>query len=277
MIIGRVTEVDTARRVITVLAYGRDDDFVLREVHVVNTVGQVSSTPAVGDKVLVNSDGADTFLIGVLPEISEEATAENAKEEILAGETVIGTRSQGVGLLRGGLAFVLANPATGIMALDQLGGVLNILGDKIYIDSSLYHKEIVTEDTGIKTKETLSSPNHMIDKEENTVDGEIHNTIKGLSKLTININQEKVSPLSPEIYPDIDINIQTIAGNIKLMISKEGNINIEGIQDLNIKAKRVGINSAFNPLDGIVTGNTKCPYTKAPHIDCSKTVFVGSL
>jgi hypothetical protein len=277
MIIGRVTEVDTARRVITVLAYGRNDDFVLRDVHVVNTVGQVSSTPAVGDKVLVNRDGADSFLMGVLPEISDAATEENEKEAILPGETVIGTRSKGVGLLRGGLAFLLANPATGVMAIDQLGGVLNILGDKIYFDSSLYHKEIVTEDTGVNTKETISSPDHLIDREDNSVDGEINNTYKGLTKLTININQDKVSPLSPDVFPEVDVNVKTMNGNIKVTIDQLGNVNIEGIQDLNMKVKRAGVNTDFSPLDGVVTGNTKCPYTKAPHIDCSKTVFVGSL
>lgn len=277
MIIGRVTEVDTDRRVITVLAYGKEDDFVLRDVHVVNTVGQISSTPAVGDKVLINNDGRDAFLLGTLPEISANAQAENAKEEILPGEAVLGTRSQGVGLLRGGLAFLLANPATGFMAIDQLGGIINILGNQIFFDSTLYHKEIITENDGVKTKETISSADHVFEREENTVDSELTYTYKGLKKLIVNVNQEKVTPISPDIFPELEINIKNTVGDIKIAIDQMGNVSIDGIQDLSIKAKRVGINSEFNPLDGVVTGNTKCPYTAGPHIDCSKTVFVGQL
>lgn len=276
MIIGRVTEIDTAKRSCTVLAYGREDDFVLRDVHILNTTGQMSSTPQIGDQVLVNNDGGESFLMGSLPIISENEIADRATQEMLPGDCCMGTREQGVGLFRGGLVFLLANPATGVIAVDQLDGILNLLGNSIYIDSTLYHKEIITEESGVKTVEKLSGSETTIETKENTVDGEIETTIKGLAKLTINVNQEPVKPTDSVIIAEVAVNFKTELGNIKLTISKSGDVTLEGIKDMVVKAERVAINTEFDdPLNGLVTGHTTCPYTQGPHIGCSKSVFAG--
>lgn len=278
MIIGKVTEVNAANRTCTVIAYGRDDDFVLRDVHIINTITQISSTPQVGDQVVVNSEGGENYLMGSMPDISANANAEREALEMLPGDMCIGTRDQGIGFFRGGLVFLLSNPATGIMATNENGGIVNILGDSMYMDSSLYHKEILTGQSGVKISEVISGQQTVIESSQDSENGEITSEIKGLHKLKIDINQETVSPLIPPIYAEVEVNFKTTTRNIKLTISQDGDIEIQNIKDLKLKVERLGVNSDFtNPLDGLVTGNTQCPYTLGPHVDCSKTIFCGEI
>lgn len=278
MPIGKILTVDPISRMASVQVYGEDDDYIVRDARIEEASDLMRCTPRPGKTVRVVREGYDWYISGYPSVESPEARDQMEQEHTAPGDILLGNRSTGmVGVYRGGMMVLLANAVTGVMAIDR-NDTVNILGANIYLDNAVYHKAIKTENGSAKITEQIAGTAglRVISKSVDLLTGVCEYSSSGLQSVSIKLNNGTLDIKGP----DITITSKTSAGgNVSLAVNGiTGNVEISTPGTLKIDALRVGINSeAINPMEGVVTGQTICPFTKQPHIGCSRVVYAGKL
>lgn len=271
--IGRIISVDTQNRTATIMAYGPEDDFIISGAHIDSPFPTGTALPMPGDMVKVSQDDREWFIRAYVDQDNEEHNSDMSNEHLAPGDTIIGSRGNGIiGWYRGGMLVFLANSATGIMASDT-DGTINILGKNIVLHNAAYTNSIKSDNGSciIEEKAAGLAGLKTTDKKVNLLTGNMEYNLSGIAQIKVNINN-KITDISG---PDLDVTIKVPVGEVKLTINPvTGNVDIKTPGELKIEAKHVLLNTdGLDPLDGVVTGKSICPYTLGPHTDCSKTVL----
>lgn len=272
MPIGKILAIDVNNRKMDVRVYSTKDDFIARNVELTDAVPGARNCPKPDDLVRIVKDGGIWYSTGYLWKKDLETVDSTGKENLVAGDIVLGEMGAPMlTLYRGGMVTLMADPMTGILA-DKTTSTVNLTGKNIAQDSPLYHSEINSKSAGARIYKKawdpagLKSVEKLIDLET----GEISKKCEGVTDVSISMNQASL------MGSNVSIDIKSMAGNISLTVDgTTGNIKLNTPGSINITGMTIGFNTGDipMPLQGVVTGETICPYTGGPHVDCSRTVF----
>lgn len=272
MALGKVISVDTKLHELDIEAFSSSGNFYIKKVKIGDALPHLRSQPKPGDLMRIVKEGDYWVSTQYLWREDIETQEETEGEGLLPGDILIGKKGQPqITLYSGGMVKLLADDLTGIMS-EANTKTTNMIGKNIAFDNSSYHEMISSTDSGGKIYRKLwgNIPNRFTEDLVDMSDGSITKSMEGISDITISINS-----LSP-IGSNISIDTKSVAGNISLTIDgTTGNIKLNTPGSINITGMTIGFNTGDipMPLQGVVTGETICPYTGGPHVDCSRTVF----
>jgi len=272
MALGKVISVDVKKHELDIEAFSSRGNFYIKKVKIGDAMPGLRSQPMPGDIMRVVKDGDYWISTQYIWREDIKVQEDTEKEDLVPGDIIIGQKGQPmIALYRGGMVKLLADDLTGVMS-ESNTNTTNMIGKNIAFDNSSYHEMISSTDNGGRIYKKLwgSVPGKFIESLSDMNDGTITESMEGISDITISINS-----LSPT-GPNISIGIKNAAGNISLTVDGvTGNVKLDTPGSINITGMTVGFNTGDIPLplQGVVTGETICPYTGGPHIDCSRSVF----
>jgi hypothetical protein len=273
MPVGRILEVDTEGRTARVLLRGRSDDSVIEGAILTESSEFIRSLPRAGKLVRIVNDGSEWLVTNYIREWSTENAEQNELDRITPGDSIMGENGAKIGYYNGGLVVLMANEVTGVMASDSKS-TLNLLGHNIYEDNSVYHRSVKTQEGSAVLSSKAYGQAGLVSLEE-TSDlrtGSISIQAEGITEIDVDVNKSlaNLSALS------VNIELSTIAGIVSFKVEANGNITMTTPAKIKLQGLAIGLNSdCINPLDGVVTAATICPFTRLPHADASKCVFAA--
>jgi hypothetical protein len=284
--IGTIEALDLGKRTVSVRVIGRGGDQILRDVR----LKRHQRIPSILEQAVVRSDGPEYYYEGEPYGLTQQEIEDNVQSGAGPGDNFQGDPEEGPasGVYAGGMAKCIANPLTGFIA-SAPNNTAQIMGDRLYRDTPSYHEKIETDplDGNVQLETLLfGAPLALggvaqVDMEKKSLDtrlGLYNLELQGWQSVNLKVKRSTIPPQPAGTM--VTVEVETLVGPVSWSINGiTGELVIEGAPKITIKSSpggKVAINSdAMNPLDGIVTGRTRCPYTGGYHVQCSSEVFAG--
>jgi len=286
-LIGTIEALDLARRTISVRVIDSGGDQILRNVR----LKKHQRIPSILEHAIVRQDGSEYYYEGEPYGLTQQDTEDNVQAGAAPGDNFLGNAEEGpaCGVYAGGMAKCIASPLAGFIA-SSVNNSNQIIGDRLYRDAPGYHERIETDphDGNVQLEMLLfGAPlalggETQVDMETKRLDtrsGRYDLELKGWQDVNLKVKRSQ-APFQA-VGSTVTVEVETLQGPITWRVDgTTGELTIEGAPKITIKSApggRVCINSdGSNPLDGVVTGKTRCPYTGGYHVSCSREVFAGN-
>lgn len=281
--IGIIRSVDGPGRRCSVEVSDATGNRLVPDVYIGEAIPGARCTPETGTRVEISSTGGEWYISKYFSMETDRAQEEGETMDQMPGDTTLGGFGEAkVGTLKGGIAVVMADGTTGVMA-SKSNGAINVLGKTIALLNNLYQKTIVDSGIKLRIEELISGPLALSAKIKRIIDTlsmEDTTSYEGFKTITIKIDKELV-PGAVRVGTDIVIEQTTLSGQeVKLTVDGiTGDLVMQaglGTMRCNALTGVWSINSdGLNPLEGVVTGETLCQWSKLPHCGVSTRVRAG--